>query len=214
MGQVILVRHGQQQWPSGRRPSVADWVDPPLSDTGQAQAVALGAALADEPVDAVLCSHLRRAHETALAVAAHHGLEPEVHAGLREVELYRDAPPETSVRELLRDPAMHSVNERFVRERRWDVFPYTETGDELRQRVTAVIEGAITARETPRLVVICHGGVINAWIAQILGLAQDMFFRPGHASLSRVRVRDGQRVVHSLNDTHHLRAVAEDLVTC
>jgi hypothetical protein len=40
-----------------------------------------------------------------------------------------------------------------------------------------------------------------------------MFFRPGHASVSRVRVGDGRRVIHTLNELHHLAEVDPALVT-
>ena len=55
--------------------------------------------------------------------------------------------------------------------------------------------------------------MINAYIGHLLGLRQDMFFRPAHASVSRVLVGDGRRVIHTLNELHHLQAVDPDLVT-
>jgi probable phosphoglycerate mutase len=60
---------------------------------------------------------------------------------------------------------------------------------------------------------VCHGGVINAYIGHLLGLRQDMFFRPAHASVSRVLAGDGRRVIHTLNELHHLQAVDPALVT-
>ena len=81
---LTFVRHGKQEMPSGSfTPGL--WADPPLSELGKRQAAAVGAALAAEPVDAVLCSHLERAAETAREVAAPHGLEPVVYPELREV---------------------------------------------------------------------------------------------------------------------------------
>ena len=213
VGQLILVRHGQQEWPSGPRPTPADWVDPPLSGAGRRQADVVGDALGDERIDAVYCSHLRRAHETALAIGARHGMEPEVFPELREVEIYRDLPEGMTVREAIKEPVLRGVQERFVRERSWDVFPYTETSSEFRHRVVTVIEGLLVGHDGAHVVVVCHGGVINAYVGHILGLTEDMFFRPGHASLSRVLVGDGRRVVRTLNETHHLGAVDGALVT-
>ncbi|MEL6985097.1 MAG: histidine phosphatase family protein, partial [Actinomycetota bacterium] len=63
-GQLILVRHGQQQWPDPETATVGDWVDPPLSDLGRQQAKAVASYLADEPVSVVYSSHLKRAHDT------------------------------------------------------------------------------------------------------------------------------------------------------
>lgn len=211
--QVLMVRHGQQRWPSGPNVAQSDWVDPPLSEVGYRQAKALGEHLANEVVGAVLCSGLSRARETARFVASPHGLEPEVYGDLREIEVYRDLPDGTRVRDVIKDPVMRGVQERFVQERRWDVFPYTEPAAEFRNRVVTLIEGAIATHEGESIVVVCHGGVINAWIGHVLGVDEDMFFRPGHASLSRVLCKNERRVVHSLNEVHHLSAVDGSLVT-
>ena len=213
VGQLVLVRHGQQQWPSGPRTTPADYVDPPLSETGQRQAQAVGAALALEPIDAVYCSHLRRAHETASAVAGAHGRTPEVYPELREVEVYRDLPEGMTVREAIREPILRGVNERFVRERSWDVFPYTETSAEFRHRIVTAIEGILAGHSGANVAVVCHSGVINSYIAHVLGLREDMFFRAGHTSVSRVLAGDGRRVVRTLNETHHLAAADPVLVT-
>ncbi len=40
-----------------------------------------------------------------------------------------------------------------------------------------------------------------------------MFFRPAHASVSRVLVGNGKRVIHTLNEMHHLYAADPALVT-
>ena len=52
-GELILVRHGQQQYPEAGMRKFADWVDPPLSELGRRQAEAVGRALAGRPVAAV-----------------------------------------------------------------------------------------------------------------------------------------------------------------
>jgi broad specificity phosphatase PhoE len=61
--------------------------------------------------------------------------------------------------------------------------------------------------------VACHSGVTNGYLGHVLGLPQDMFFRPGHASVNRLLAGDDRRVVHSLNETHHLSQVDPALVT-
>ena len=35
------------------------------------------------------------------------------------------------------------------------------------------------------MVVVAHGGVINAYLREIIGASDDMFFHPAHASISR-----------------------------
>jgi broad specificity phosphatase PhoE len=188
-------------------------VDPPLSARGVRQADALGEALAGEAIDLVFSSHLRRAQSTAGSIARHHGVEPAVFEELREIEMFRDLPEGASVRDSVREVVLKGVHERFVHERTWDVYPFTETSAEFRHRVVTIIEGILATNPGQRVVVACHGGVINAYVGHVLGISEDMFFRPGHASISRVRVYGDRRVVHTLNELHHLAAVDRDLVT-
>jgi 2,3-bisphosphoglycerate-dependent phosphoglycerate mutase len=220
VAQLVFVRHGQQEWPTGPRATPSDYVDPPLSETGRRQAHAVGDALAGDSLEAIYCSHLLRAHETALAIAAAqaavvgHDVVPEVYPELREVEVYRDLPEGMTVREAIREPILRGVNERFVQERSWDVFPYTETSAEFRHRIITAVEGILSGHEGATVAIVCHGGVINAYFGHVLGLTEDMFFRPGHASTSRVLAGHGRRVVRTLNETHYLSAVDPALVTC
>lgn len=208
---LALVRHGQQDYGDRTRPS--EWVDPPLSPTGVRQAAAVGAALAAERVDVVYTSTLERARDTAEAIAGAHGLEPVVVPELREVEIFRDLPDGTRVTDHVPPLLLAGIRERFVRELTWDVYPFSETSDELRHRVVSTIEGILATHPGEHVVVACHGGVINAYLAHILGIGTDMFFRPAHASVSRVRALGDRRVVASLNETHHLAAVDPALVT-
>jgi 2,3-bisphosphoglycerate-dependent phosphoglycerate mutase len=210
---LILVRHGQQVWPQSPNAAASEWVDPPLSDTGRRQAEVVGAALAREVVDAVYSSHLRRALETGREIGRHHGMQPQVFTELREIEMFRDLPAGTRMRDAIAEPILRGVQERFVHERCWDVYPFTEGSAAFRNRVVNTIEGIVATHSGQRVVIACHGGVINAYIGHILGLREDMFFRPAHASVSRVLARDGRRVVQSLNEVHHLGEVHTELVT-
>jgi probable phosphoglycerate mutase len=212
---VTFVRHGQQEvHPAPFVPTL--WRDAPLSERGRRQAEAVGASLAGEPLGAIACSNLQRAHDTARAVARHHDLVPVVYPELREVETYRDVPDGVALAEVLSPVLWLGIQQRFWAERRWDVSPFSESSAELRDRVVTVVEGIIAscARDGIRHVaVVCHGGVINAYIGHLLGVPQDMFFRPAHASVCQVLAGDGRRVVHTLNEMHHLSAVDPDLVT-
>lgn len=212
---VTFVRHGQQEVP-GTAFTPALWTDAPLSAIGTRQAAAVGAALAEDKIEAVACSHLQRAHETARNIADPYGIEPVVYPELREVETYRDVPDGVALEDVLSPALWHGVQERFRRELRWDVSPFSEGSAEFRHRVVTIVEGiiALAAADGLRhIAVVCHGGVINAYLGHILGIEQDMFFRPAHASISRVLAGDGRRIVHTLNEMHHLASVAPELVT-
>jgi broad specificity phosphatase PhoE len=210
--ELCLVRHGQQAVYGGHGP-YGDVIDPPLSEVGARQAELVGQRFADQRVDAVYSSELLRAHATAEQVARHHGMEPIAVADLREVEVFRDVPPEMSVQDFLGTPLFLGVRERMIFEKRWDVYPYSESSAEFRKRTVNAIEGIIATNEARRVVVACHGGVINAYLAHHLGIDYDMFFRPPHTSVNVVLAGEhGVRALHSLGDVHHLLGET-DLVT-
>jgi probable phosphoglycerate mutase len=207
------VRHCQQEHPAGASPIPSDWADPPLSEIGRRQAEAVADALAGDRVDAVYCSTLARAFDTGTAIGARHGIDVIAFPELREVEFFRDLPPEARVQDVLSEPVRRGMVERFVQERRWDVYPFSEGSAPFRARVVTVIEGLLAMSEGLHVVVACHGGVINAYLGHLLGLDEDMFFRPAHASVHRLLVAGDRRVIHSLNEIHHLSAVDPALVT-
>lgn len=201
---LLLVRHGQQAFPDPAESTPRDWIDPPLSPLGRRQAAAVGRHLSGETVAAVYSSNLARAHDTGVAIARHHDLTPAVMPELREIEIFRDI-GERRPQEVLGDVVLRGAQERFARDRRWDAYPLTERSHEFQDRVIAAMEGVLAHHRGTTVVVACHGGVINAYLAWVLGLPEDMFFRPAHASVQTVLVRDDRRVIQGLNDVSHLR---------
>jgi probable phosphoglycerate mutase len=79
---LLLVRHGQTDWNAEQR--VQGHRDVPLNATGRAQARALAAALAGQPLAAVYCSDLQRARATAEPLAQACGAPLHGDAALRE----------------------------------------------------------------------------------------------------------------------------------
>jgi broad specificity phosphatase PhoE len=211
--ELALVRHGQQQVPTSPVFTPAEWVDPPLSALGRRQAELVGEAFAERQVDVVVSSHLSRALETARAIAAHHDLEPVVLEDLREVETFRDLEDGATPADALPAPFWRGVQERFPTERRWDLVPFGESSGELRHRVVSTIEGLLALHPDANLVVVCHGGVINAYLAHLLGITEDMFFLPAHASVTRVRRLGARRALSSLNDRDHVGGADPELLT-
>ena len=200
--ELYLVRHAQQEVdPTG---PVGALVDPALSERGRRQAEAVGRALSARGIDAVYCSNLRRARETAAEVGRHHGLEPVVVHDLREVEVWRDMPQDLSLMEYLGANYLTAVRERMIAEKSWDVYPYSESSAHFKRRSVNAVEAVLAAHPGGRIAVVCHGGVINAYVGHLVATPYDMFFRPAHASISLVVAGQGRRAVRTLNDVHHL----------
>lgn len=204
-GMLILVRHGEQQWPDRETATVGDWIDPPLSPLGRRQAEAVGAYLADEPITAVFSSELARAHDTGQAIATAAGAPQETIKELEEIQLYGRLAHDVRPIDVLGERIVAGARERFVQDKTWDSYPESETSQEFRRRVGAAVEAALAGHDGETVVVACHGGVINAYLAQILGLPMDMFYRPVHASVHRVRFKDTTRVIDSLNEQAFLK---------
>ncbi len=209
--QLLLIRHAQQE--VDIRGPVGQLFDPPLSETGRLQAELLGEALSVEHIDAVYSSPLRRARETAAAIARHHRLDVVIRDDLREVEIWRDIPPDKTAEEFLGPDLLRGIRERMLVEKVWDVYPYSESSAEFRRRCINGIEAIIARHQGERVAVVCHGGVINAYVGHIIGSRYDMFFRPAHTSVSVVAAGQGRRALHSLNDVHHLRTAEGELRT-
>jgi probable phosphoglycerate mutase len=76
--------------------------------------------------------------------------------------------------------------------------------DAFRDRVHREVESILARHADGDVVVICHGGVINAYVGPLLGLEQEMFFLPENTSVNSVIVDGTTRRVRFLNDILHL----------
>ncbi len=205
MTELLLLRHGEQQLAANM--PVGEVLDAPLSAQGREQARALGERLAGTALDAVWCSPLGRARETARAVAAPHGLEPVVHEGLREIDQFRGVPDHLGVID-------HYGEERFValmreanRTRRYATWPDSEDVGAFRRRVVAAVRDIAAANEGRRVAVACHAGVINNFLAEALDSRVDQVLPLHHTSITTVRVAGDRQAVLTVNDFAHVHAV-------
>lgn len=203
---LVFVRHAQ---PVGTPEGVVPqgWLDAELTALGHEQAAAVAELLAGEPVAAVACSHMKRARRTAEEIAARHRLDVDVRPALAEVDVYANMPAEVWPADHVGAEVWAAAHVEFARNPRWDVFRFGETGKQLRDRVAGAVDELIAVHPGGTVAVVCHGGVINAYLAEVLGINVDMFFLPAHASVTVVlAAADGRRVVECVNDRHHLAA--------
>src|SRR5690348_1398191 len=82
---LLLARHGETDW--NREGRWQGHADVALNDRGREQARELATQLVNEPIDAIVSSDLRRAHETALIIAEVKRLPVATDAGLREIDV-------------------------------------------------------------------------------------------------------------------------------
>jgi probable phosphoglycerate mutase len=210
--ELVLVRHARQDLDGellGH--TVGEIDDPPLSDLGRRQADAVAELLAREHVHAVYASNLQRAGDTAKAIAAQQGLDVERVGGIEEFGALRDLPAEKTARDALGELRFRGFQRRWSRTRQWSAWPASEPTGEFYERVIGAIEGLVACNPGQRVVVVTHGGVLNAYVGDLLGTTDDMFFTPAHASITRVRAKHDRRVLVTLNETQHL--AGSDLLT-
>ncbi len=192
--ELLLVRHALPLRVETRDGAPAD---PPLAPEGRDQAAALARRWAAR-IDAVWTSPLARAQETAAPLASAVGVEVTVDDDLAEMD--RDADAYVPLEELRHDPEGWAAAVDS-----WIGPDGAELREEFRRRVVGAIGRVVAAHRGQRVAVVCHGGVINAALADVLGLDAQLFFEPGYTSVSRVVANaGGARQLVTVNETWHL----------
>jgi len=200
---LYLVRHGESDFASSDFVTGArgrQW-DPPLGTRGREQAQLLAKRLlAMERPSVVCCSPLRRTRETVAPFAEAAGIEVAFEDDLMEAFIgeWEGKPFE----EILADERM--LQRVRNQEPIWRHAPGAEELAPFRARVQAAVEGILDRHPQGNVVVVCHGGVINAYFAPLLGVDHEMFFIPENTSINSVGVEGDRRRVRFLNDHLHL----------
>src|SRR5437763_9410750 len=193
--ELLLIRHAEPV----RIEDAVGPADPNLHERGIKQAERLAGYLAEEPLEGLFSSPMRRAQETAAPIAKAHNLPVVIDDELSEFD--REATSYIPVEEL-----RATKDERWLAmvEGRLDEF---DTDPAVFQAgVVAALERIIDANPGRTVGVVCHGGVINAYLAHILGIDKMMWFEPAYTSIHRVIAsRSGVRSVAAVNETAHLR---------
>jgi broad specificity phosphatase PhoE len=167
---LLLARHGETDW--NRELRIQGSSDIELNDVGREQAEALADELADVELDAIYASDLSRARATAETVAARKQLPVRLDARLRERSF-------GTWEGLTRD----DIAERFAPDDR----PDGETDEEVRARVLAAITDISAAHPGEQVLVVSHGGALNALWHHALG---ERIERWANCAVYRLAVRD------------------------
>ena len=194
--ELILVRHGLPV----RREVVEGPADPELSVEGQDQSARLANYLATESIAAIYSSPMKRAFQTAEPLAVKTSLPISIVDDVAEYD--RLSNEYIPIEEL-----------RAANDERWHKLVAggwqsdSDTLDNFRHRVVSSLEQLISQHASQRIVVTCHGGVINQYIAHVLGISTERgFFYPQYTSIHRViAAQNGLRSIGSLNEIAHLR---------
>ncbi|HEY8173341.1 MAG TPA: histidine phosphatase family protein [Dehalococcoidia bacterium] len=201
---LYLIRHGQSGNNEARTVGAPSVFDPPLTAAGEEQARRVGERLARERVDAVYASPLQRAYNTGAEVAKRLNLEVQVIDDLQEInEPLRGT--EQNPEDILPPGMTHDeIKRRFEENPTWDNLPGNEKSAAFRARIVGAMDQIIADNPGKKVAVACHGGVIQSYVAHILGLTSDFPIYSFNASITSIRAHGDRRVIWRLNDLAHL----------
>ena len=197
---LLLLRHAETDW--NREGRYQGGQDVALSDTGRAQADSAARLLAARPLGAVWSSPLRRARDTAEAIAAGRGLAVRVDDAFAEMRFGE-----------WEGLTVDEVSRRYPEEARaWRDAPHAaavpggEALAEVRARVLRGLEAVRRAHDGETVCVVAHGISSRVLILEALGLGLDRMWslHVSPTGLSELEFRDDWAAVHRMNSLVHL----------
>jgi broad specificity phosphatase PhoE len=205
MTRIVLVRHGRTEWNKGE--IFRGTVDIPLDGQGRKEAACARDWLKTEAFHAAYSSPLSRAVETAEIILEPHRLPVQRHPGLTDLDYgeWQGKPNEEVKKlypELVRQwkEAPHTV-----------VFPKGEGLADVRARAVKAVEEVVAKHPDETVLLAAHRVVNKVLIAALLGLDDSHFWEIGQdtAALNEFLFQDGKWICRLVNDTCHLRGLAD-----
>ena len=208
--ELFIVRHGDAIPDADEIIPSGIYDDLPLSRLGREQAQSLAERLSSLHFEAIYSSPLRRCQETAAPLAGRLELTPILVPALKEIRL-------GDIRPLPVHGADLSILTQALKERQadivriagemghWDNIANSEPSKEFRNRVVNAFDEIANNHVGERVIAFAHGGVVNAYAAEVLGLERDFFFPAANTSITMVRVSGKHRVLYILNDFAHIK---------
>ena len=201
---LFVVRHGETAWTREHR--YTGGTDVPLSERGQAQAEAVGRALAGEPIVAVYSSPLERARTSAEIIAKAFCLDVRIEPAFREMAF-------GAWEGLTRDEVVARFPEAYAA---WRNAPHTFRGRDgedlvaVDERVRAALDGIRRAHAGEVVVLVTHAVVIRLIVLQALGLGPARLWSvdASPAGLTELELSPEWVTLHRMNTLAHLEDLA------
>ena len=210
MARFILVRHGQTEW--NRLKRYQGQTDIELNENGILQAQKAADRLAEEKIEAIYCSDLRRARQTAEIIAEKHNLISAIHQSplLREMNfgdyegLTFDQMDKKYQLIFSADPSWRSAGPDIKA-------PNGESIADMSTRVAQFFQQISLQHHLDETVLIAaHGGPLQVLICQLLGIGLEHWwqFRISGASVSIVEMYPQGASAVLINGVSHLKQTA------
>ena len=197
---LILVRHGETKW--NRENRVVGHIGIALSSNGRRQVELLAKKLENDSVSAIYSSPLKRAGETAEAIARFHGLKVMDEDAFKEIDA-------GEVEGLTFGEVMERHGVFFKDWMKGDPslrMPGGESMTELQQRTWPAVEKIVEENTDRDVILVSHSLAIVSIITKALGMAPANFrrLRLSVASISILKFGDHGASLALFNDTCHL----------
>ncbi len=200
MTELLVIRHGETDW--NRQQRFQGQIDVPLNEVGRQQAARLGARLADEPIEVLLASDLKRAQATA-------------------AELTRSPAQQVLAEPLWREQAfgvLEGLDVPTIRRRhaalwaQWKrhdadfALPGGESNRDFHARVLRALDALLARHRGRRVAVVTHGGVLDMLWRKVhaLPLHGPRTCEIPNAGINRLRWSAGRLQIVSWGDAAHL----------
>jgi broad specificity phosphatase PhoE len=215
-GELVLVRHGESTAnAAGIGQGRAEF---PLSELGWRQARRTGEHLAGVgPVAALYASPMQRAAQTAAAIGERLGLMPHLDADLVEIDIGMLSGSSWTQFEQDQPEVMARYKEAEAERphpRNRELIPGWEPIPQVVDRVWRAVAAAVASHPGQRVVVVAHGGVINAFLSHLLaGDAREVPWRypSPNCAVSRITLDPQGPLAVCVADDAHLADEAGSL---
>ncbi len=201
MSKLFLVRHGITEFNSTRR--FAGYSDVELNADGYRQVERLRERLANEKIDAVYSSDLKRALVTAEIISPEHKTDIVTCPELREMN-YGQAEGLTFQEISSRYPELGKLISNFNLGLE---FPGGESFKGFIARTVEFLDRLEKHEPSETILIVSHSGPLRTLVCHLLGIDQDHWWqiRFDNASLSIVDTYPRGAIISLLNDASHLR---------
>jgi broad specificity phosphatase PhoE len=197
------VRHGQTEWNLVER--FRGRADLSLDETGRRQAEAAASSLKNQQVAAIYSSPLRRALQTADAIAKQLKLLVQPLEGLIDLDLgsFQGLSAEEAREKDSKLLTMWLEQPHLVQ------FPQGESLDIVRQRVLGAVDELAAKHKEQTVILVSHKVVCHVLMCAMLGLDNSHFWqvRQDVNAINIFELRDGVPLIISVNDTCHLKSL-------
>lgn len=203
MIEIILARHGETAWNASE--IFRGRADVALNEAGLRQAELLGEYLSSEKIDIVYSSPLKRAVQTAEAIAHPQALDINIVGNLNDIDY--DQWQGLSQGEVAEKYA--ELYQDWLDTPEQVRIPGGESLEDVRRRAMPFVEDAVMRCGEGRVVFVSHRVVHKVLICALLGLDSSAFwnFKQDTGAITRFNVGHGRLVLTSHNDASYLKPV-------